>query len=219
MQKVQVLLFDDIDGTEAEETILFGLDGQDYEMDLSKPNAAGLRQSIAKFVEHGRRLAPPHARRGRRSSSAGSNLSRGSDTAEMRGWLIANGYGDELKDRGRIPERLQDRFAMREPKAVMPARAEVEAAPSVEATAETPSPEAEAAVTSVIDDAKEEVRRRRQRNTPPKPEAIFAEPSAAVATIAPPAAATTTRKRQAPKTTTAKTTTTAKRGGRKANDG
>ena len=34
-QKVQILLLDDIDGTEASETVQFGLDGANYEIDLN----------------------------------------------------------------------------------------------------------------------------------------------------------------------------------------
>ena len=39
-QKVQVLLVDDLDGGEADETVAFSLDGVAYEIDLSTNNAA-----------------------------------------------------------------------------------------------------------------------------------------------------------------------------------
>jgi len=42
-QKVQVVLEDDLDGGTADETVLFGLDGTSYEIDLNKKNAAELR--------------------------------------------------------------------------------------------------------------------------------------------------------------------------------
>ena len=42
-QKVEVLLVDDIDGGEADETVSFSIDGTSYEIDLSKKNAAKLR--------------------------------------------------------------------------------------------------------------------------------------------------------------------------------
>ena len=38
-QRVVVTLFDDIDGSEAAETIAFGLDGKSYEIDLNQTNA------------------------------------------------------------------------------------------------------------------------------------------------------------------------------------
>ena len=39
-QKIQTLFIDDLDGSEAEGTVRFGLDGADYEIDLSAKNAA-----------------------------------------------------------------------------------------------------------------------------------------------------------------------------------
>ena len=46
-QKVQVLLVDDLDGSEATETVSFGLDGVSYEIDLSSGNAGELRNELA----------------------------------------------------------------------------------------------------------------------------------------------------------------------------
>ena len=41
-QKVQTLFVDDIDGSDADGTIRFGLDGTDYEIDLNAENAQAL---------------------------------------------------------------------------------------------------------------------------------------------------------------------------------
>ena len=49
-QQVSVTLVDDLDGSEAAETVSFGLDGRAYEIDLSVDNAARLRDAIAPFV-------------------------------------------------------------------------------------------------------------------------------------------------------------------------
>ena len=38
-RRTVVMLTDDLDGSEATETVRFGLDGRDYEVDLSKKNA------------------------------------------------------------------------------------------------------------------------------------------------------------------------------------
>ena len=51
-QKVNIVLVDDIDGSDAEETVSFALDGRDYEIDLSKKNAARLREVLAPYVGH-----------------------------------------------------------------------------------------------------------------------------------------------------------------------
>jgi hypothetical protein len=56
-QKVQVLLVDDLDGSEATETVAFGLDGASYEIDLSSGNAGKLRKELAHYVEHARKAS------------------------------------------------------------------------------------------------------------------------------------------------------------------
>jgi hypothetical protein len=54
-QNVIVLLTDDIDGGEADETISFALNGKSYEIDLSNQNANKLREAFAPFVEKARK--------------------------------------------------------------------------------------------------------------------------------------------------------------------
>ena len=93
--RVHVVLEDDLDGGSADETVMFALDGTNYEIDLSAKNAAKLRDALAKYVGAGRRTAA----RGRR----GASRSRGGATnaAAVREWARANGY--EVSDRGRVP--------------------------------------------------------------------------------------------------------------------
>ena len=55
-------LVDDLDGGVAHETVRFGLDGQQFEIDLSTRNAKKLRAELAPFVEHGNRLSARVAR-------------------------------------------------------------------------------------------------------------------------------------------------------------
>src|SRR6201987_5156883 len=62
-QKVQVLLVDDLDGSEATETVAFGIDGAAYEIDLSSGNAGKLRKEMAHYVEHARKASAPARRR------------------------------------------------------------------------------------------------------------------------------------------------------------
>ena len=68
MQSVTVVLTDDIDGSEATETVRFGLDGCWYEIDLCSGNAEKLREVLGEWTRHGRRTgaAPsrPGAKRG-----------------------------------------------------------------------------------------------------------------------------------------------------------
>ena len=94
-QKVQVLLVDDLDGSQADETLTFGLDGVSYEIDLSSGNAGKLRNELAQYVEHSRKANAP-ARRRRTRSGAGREQS-----ARIREW--AKQHGKKISERGRIP--------------------------------------------------------------------------------------------------------------------
>lgn len=103
-QKVQVLLTDDIDGSEAEETVQFALDGVSYEIDLSAKNAEKLRRAVSPFADSARRVSA------RRQGSPGRR-SHSNDASEIREWARANGY--EVSDRGRISEDLRAEWAAR----------------------------------------------------------------------------------------------------------
>jgi Lsr2 len=97
-QKVQTLFIDDLDGSQAEGTVRFGLDGTDYEIDLNARHAQALRDALARYVRAARRPV----RGGRRASPSGV------DRTEVRQW--ARGQGIEVKDRGRVPAELVVRF-------------------------------------------------------------------------------------------------------------
>ena len=68
-QKVQVILVDDLDGGEADETISFALDGVNYEIDLSENNAESLWESLAEWIGHARRVGGRASSRSRGSRS------------------------------------------------------------------------------------------------------------------------------------------------------
>jgi hypothetical protein len=103
-QKIQTLFVDDIDGSEAEGTVRFGLDGAEYEIDLNPKHAAELRAALAQYVAAARR--PAGTRRPVRSARRGN--SSGLDSTEVRDW--ARSQGIEVKDRGRIPAELVVKF-------------------------------------------------------------------------------------------------------------
>lgn len=103
-QKVQVILVDDLDGGEAEETVSFALDGVSYEIDLSEKNATELRESLAGWVGHARRVGG-RAGSGRRASSGTPRARAGSrDLAAVRSWARENGYS--VSDRGRVSSEV-----------------------------------------------------------------------------------------------------------------
>lgn len=104
-QKVQTLFIDDLDGTEAEGSVQFGLDGTDYEIDLNAKHAEELRTALGRYVAAARRVSGtgrPSGRAGRRSAS------NDNDTKDIRRW--AKDQGIELKDRGRVPTSVVTRF-------------------------------------------------------------------------------------------------------------
>lgn len=104
-QKIQTLFIDDLDGSPAEGTVRFGLDGNDYEIDLSAEHAQALRSALARYADAARRSPAarrPAARRGRKAGAESLNNS------EVRDW--ARGQGIEVKDRGRIPAELAVKF-------------------------------------------------------------------------------------------------------------
>lgn len=109
-QKVTVSLVDDIDGGTAEETVEFGLDGSTYHIDLSKPNAGKLRESLSDYVSNARKAS---ARRKaslpvRRSSGSGRASVDREQNAAIREWARKNGYN--VSDRGRIPAEVLDAY-------------------------------------------------------------------------------------------------------------
>src|SRR3954447_25233177 len=106
-QRVQVLLVCDLhdDDTAGTETIMFGLDGSTYEIDVCAAHAAQLRDDFATYVGAGRRAGRAGtggARRTRRSSGSGN-------AAEIRAWARAQGLA--VPERGRIPADLAARYA------------------------------------------------------------------------------------------------------------
>ncbi|WP_413754733.1 histone-like nucleoid-structuring protein Lsr2 [Streptomyces sp. MMBL 11-3] len=103
-QQTIVQLLDDLDGSEASETIVFGLDGRTYEIDLNDKNAAKLRKALAPYVDKGRKLS--QARGGKRTS-AGRTATDG-DTAQIRAWAKENGY--KVNDRGRVPAEIKEAY-------------------------------------------------------------------------------------------------------------
>ena len=104
-QKIQTLLIDDLDGSEAEGTVRFGLDGAEYEIDLNAEHAQALRDALARYVGAARRAGG-----GTRRPARGGSRTRadGVDSTEVREWAKAQGI--EVKDRGRVPAELVVKF-------------------------------------------------------------------------------------------------------------
>lgn len=104
-QKVLVQLVDDLDGTSSDDvsTISFGLDGAEFEIDLSASNAENLRKALDEYVAQARRTGG-RKRRGVAPSRSGNQ----GEASEIREWANENGY--ELSARGRIPGRVVEAY-------------------------------------------------------------------------------------------------------------
>ncbi|MFE9442481.1 Lsr2 family protein [Streptomyces sp. NPDC006602] len=108
-QKVQVLLIDDLDGGEADETVTFGLDGKTYEIDLKGKSADKLRKFLETYVQAGRKVSGK-ASAGTRSRAAKAAPSVAEPSAEVyRKWAASNGY--KVSNRGRVPASVKEAYA------------------------------------------------------------------------------------------------------------
>ena len=102
---VTVNLVDDIDGTCADETVTFGFDGLDFQIDLGCDNAARLRSIFTAWAQAGR--PAPEATDHRPAEGQRPYLDRVQGTA-VRDWARRNGY--QVAERGRLPLHLVDAF-------------------------------------------------------------------------------------------------------------
>lgn len=96
-QKVQVLLTCDMETGDkpGDETITFGLDGSTYDIDLCTKHAKGFRETMAPFIDAGRRQSSRGT--GRRGASGSNDRER---TQAIRAW--ARKKGIQVSERGRL---------------------------------------------------------------------------------------------------------------------
>lgn len=113
VRKVQTLFIDDLDGSQAEGTVRFGLDGTEYEIDLNTEHALALRTAMGRYAAAARRSVGTGQQpdtNGRQSSVTGDGPRRRTraSNAEMRDW--ARTQGIDIKERGRMPAELIVKF-------------------------------------------------------------------------------------------------------------
>jgi hypothetical protein len=103
-RKVEVELLDDIDGSEAAETLAFGLDGTNYEIDVNEKHADKLRKSLEKFVMSARRVGRGGVAVSRRRTAGVHARTDRAQNQAIRDW--AKRKKIQLSDRGRIPANV-----------------------------------------------------------------------------------------------------------------
>jgi hypothetical protein len=101
-QKITVELQDDLDGGPAAETVRFGVVGAEYEIDLSKKNAAAFRRKLAPFLDHARKAGRGQRRRPGRTAASRDR------SGSIRAW--AKQAGVAVSARGRVPASVVELY-------------------------------------------------------------------------------------------------------------
>ncbi|WP_105030380.1 histone-like nucleoid-structuring protein Lsr2 [Arthrobacter ruber] len=108
-QRVQVELVDDLNGEVADETVRFGVDGTEYEIDLTAENAEKLRSTLSEYVEKARKAKTGRrGQGGQNTSSAAASKSKREETQKIRQWAKDNGHNPS--PRGRITQTIVDAY-------------------------------------------------------------------------------------------------------------
>ena len=137
-----VRFIDDIDGSQAAETVRFAVDGQTYEIDLSVEHAQRLRQSLGEFIAAARRTG--RGAGGSRPGRRPAGQPREVEPSVVRAWAAENGVA--VSPRGRVPQDVLAKYraaqhpaaASTEPASTVPAEPLVAQLAATEPMADTP---------------------------------------------------------------------------------
>jgi len=103
MRKTIVVLEDDLDGSKADETLNFSVDGTEYEIDLNSEHANELRSTLSRYTNVARKTSGGRGRpAGRKSTTSGT------DSKAIRLWAIDNGH--QVNTRGRIQADIVEKY-------------------------------------------------------------------------------------------------------------
>ena len=102
-QKVKIILVDDLDAGSADETVRFGMDGAQYEIDLSTDNAKNFRAAMKPYLDAGRKVGGGRTGRPRNAGSTRNN-----EAAQIREWARNNGYS--VSERGRVNSEIIEAY-------------------------------------------------------------------------------------------------------------
>ncbi|MBT2523850.1 Lsr2 family protein [Arthrobacter sp. ISL-28] len=99
-RKTVVIFVDDLDGSEASETVKFAVDSVEYEIDLNDEHAADLRETLNRYINVARKTSGGRGRAARKSTAA--------DAKAIRAWAVSNGL--QVNERGRIPADVVEKY-------------------------------------------------------------------------------------------------------------
>lgn len=112
--QVTVRLVDDLDGSDATQSVEFVYKDKTYTLDLNDENASNLEEALAPYIaaaEKAGSAQSPSSDRGRRKEaprSGGAGQARDYNPQEVRAW--AQGKGIEIPVRGRIPSAVIEQY-------------------------------------------------------------------------------------------------------------
>jgi hypothetical protein len=113
-RKELVILTDDLDNSEIDPasvdrpTMNFGIDGNEYEIDLGAANQAKLREILSEYAEAGRRTGGALRKGRKQASAAPTSTSSRAENAAIREWAEASGI--DVSPRGRLPKEVIERY-------------------------------------------------------------------------------------------------------------
>jgi len=114
-QKTQIIMTDDLDGSEATQTVTFAFQGTSYEIDLNDEHASSIEESFAEWITNARKTTGGRSTSTpARSSSGGGRASSGpkrTDLDAVRAWARENGH--EVSDRGRVSNKVLEAYDAR----------------------------------------------------------------------------------------------------------
>ena len=105
-RKTQVILTDDIDGSDATGTVSFGIDGVAYEIDLNDDNTQQMREQLGEWASKARRVG------GRRNTGT-RTASSPSDAGKIREWASQRPQSPRPRPRVQGDPRGVQRLALR----------------------------------------------------------------------------------------------------------
>lgn len=107
-KQTTVTLVDDLDGTVADESVEFAIDGRSYEIDLSTSNTEKLRSLLDPYLSAARRAGRRSATSGTTPAAPGRATSDREHNQAIREWAQAQGL--KISERGRIPTNVLDSY-------------------------------------------------------------------------------------------------------------
>ncbi len=101
MRQARFVLIDDIDGSNAQETVNFAVGRQQYEIVLNAKHVEEFNADMARWIKGARRVS-------QRRSQKTPTVTIANDASLIRAWATERGI--ELSGRGRIPAIIREQY-------------------------------------------------------------------------------------------------------------